>query len=180
MQEGGLSVHPRHLRTRALSARSKGKQGEPGLRRGGCRALHPLLPPAEGLSLCSSPKGWHSRQHKALSVQLRQSVVGHLKLLLSLLLNLLPFLGTSYSAAACNTDFYEVPLGGPRLNLCRQQLSVGCACVGGRNSGIISWAVRTTLIASVIFKSWLQMLEEGKGHPSKTSEMGTSSFLFLT
>lgn len=53
------------------------------------------------------------------------------------LLNLLPFLGISHPEAACNTDFCEVPLGGPGLNLCRQQLSVGCACVGGRNLEII-------------------------------------------
>lgn len=42
--------------TRVLSARREGNQGKPGLRRGGCTALQPLLSPAEIFSIWSMPQ----------------------------------------------------------------------------------------------------------------------------
>lgn len=106
--------------TRVLSARSKGNQGKAGCRKGDCMALHPLLPPAEVLSVCSTPQRVAQPAAKRAFGAIAAKRGRTSKLLLNLLLNFLPFSGTSYLGAACNTDFYEVPLGGPRLNLCRQ------------------------------------------------------------
>jgi len=61
---------------------------------------------------------------------------------------------------------------------------------GGEEFRNYPWAMSTTLITSVIFRSRLQMQEEGKGHPSKrmkwerahspfSREMKWGSFLLI-
>lgn len=60
-----------------------------------------------------------------------------------------------------------MPLGGSMLNSLRATTFSGMYGGGGEELRNYPWAMSTTLIASVIFRSRLQMLEEGKGHPSK-------------
>lgn len=60
-----------------------------------------------------------------------------------------------------------MPLGGSVPSPRQATTFSGMYGGGEEEFGNYPWAVSTTLIASVIFRSRLQMQEEGKGHRSK-------------